>query len=75
VTDDATSARELVGSECRQDLHHCPPDWRVDDVQTEVAAVREVVLEGVILITPDAIGTGTLYGDDTLSMTGSRPRS
>ena len=75
VADDANSARELVAAECRQDLHHCPPDWCVDDVQTDIASVREVVLKGVVLITADAIGTGTLYGDDSVSMTGTSPGS
>jgi hypothetical protein len=73
AADDAGSACELVRAECRQDLHHCPPDWCVDDVQTEVASVREVVLEGVVLITADAIGTGTLYADDSLRMTSTSP--
>lgn len=37
--------------------------------------MRQVVLDGVVLITADAIGTGTLYSDDSLSMMGTSPQS
>jgi len=38
----AAAARELVRGECDRDESHCAPEWCTDDVQSEVASVREL---------------------------------
>jgi hypothetical protein len=38
----AAAASELVRGECDRDESHCPPEWCTDDVQSEVASVREI---------------------------------
>jgi hypothetical protein len=64
--DDAAAARMSIEAECQAGECDCPPEFCSDDVETSVHAVRQVVLDGVTLITPGGVALGTLYADDTL---------
>jgi hypothetical protein len=64
--EDADAARRRVQSDCDEDRCHCPPEWCTDDVGSDVAEVRQVVLGGVTLISVDGVTPGILYADDSL---------
>lgn len=38
--DDCIAARSLIQSECDTDQCHCPSDWCIDDVQSNVVGSR-----------------------------------
>jgi hypothetical protein len=69
---DGDTARHQIESELAAGQSHCPGQWCTDDVEREVVEVRQVVLDGVILISADGASRGTLYADDSL---GRRLRS
>src|SRR5438552_9602239 len=62
---DAAAARELVQSDCDDNLCHCPPEWCTDDIESSATEVRSVALDDVTLITVEGVGLGTLYADDS----------
>ena len=64
--DDAAAARSLIQSDCDDNQGHCPPEWCTDDVDSDVADVRLVVLDGVAPIAADGVAVGTLYADNSL---------
>jgi hypothetical protein len=63
---DRETALHQIESELEAGQSHCPGQWCTDDVESEVVQVRQVVLDGVILIAADGVGRGTLYADDSL---------
>jgi hypothetical protein len=44
-----------------------PANGAPTKVESEVVEVRQVVLDGVILIAADGVNDGTLYADDSLA--------
>ena len=63
---DANAARVVAQSDCDNGRCHCPSEWCTDDVGSDVADVRLVVLDGVTLMSADSVIPGIQYADDTL---------
>ena len=63
---DANAARVVAQSDCDNGQCHCPPEWCTDDVGSDVADVKLVVLDGVTLIRTDGVIPGIQYADDSV---------
>ncbi len=67
--DNAVGAWKSIQAECDTNQCHCPVEFCTDSVESGVFDVKQVVLDGVTIISADGGGGGTLYADDTLRRT------
>jgi hypothetical protein len=46
-SEDATAARNVIESDLRDDRSHCPAEWCIDDVQSEVVEVKAAAIQSL----------------------------